>query len=46
LDASIKSGLEDEKAGRTYDLDEVFDELRREMVEPRPEPARWAKIAR
>ena len=31
LDASIKSGLEDEKAGRTYDLDEVFDELRRKI---------------
>ena len=24
----------------------VFDELRRKMAEPRPEPARWAKIAR
>ncbi len=43
LDESIKSGLE---AGRTYDLDEVFDALRRDMAKPQPEPARWAKIAR
>ncbi len=26
--------------------DEVFDELRRKMAEPRPDPARWEKIAR
>ncbi|MGZ0075224.1 CopG family transcriptional regulator (plasmid) [Sphingobium limneticum] len=46
LDASLKSGLEDVEAGRTRPADEVFDELRRKMAEPRPEPARWAKIAR
>ncbi|RSU54188.1 CopG family transcriptional regulator [Sphingobium yanoikuyae] len=26
--------------------DEVFDELRQELAKPRPEPARWEKIAR
>ncbi len=26
--------------------DEVFDELHRELGKPRPEPARWEKIAR
>lgn len=26
--------------------DEVFDELRQELAKPRPEPARWQKIAR
>ncbi|NML13082.1 CopG family transcriptional regulator [Sphingobium sp. AR-3-1] len=26
--------------------DEVFDELHRELAKPRPEPARWEKIAR
>jgi antitoxin ParD1/3/4 len=27
-------------------IDEVFDELRRDMAKPRPEPARWEKSAR
>lgn len=30
----------------TRPADEVFDELRRKMTEPRPEAARWEKIAR
>lgn len=46
LDASIERGLEDVKAGRVHDAAEVFDELRRELAKPRPEPARWEKIAR
>ena len=46
LDASVVRGLEDVKAGRVRPAEEVFDELRRKMAEPRPEPARWAKIAR
>lgn len=46
LDESVKSGLADVKAGRTRPADEVFDELRRERAKPRPEPARWQKIAR
>ncbi|WP_145206826.1 CopG family transcriptional regulator [Sphingobium sp. B2] len=46
LDASIERGLEDAKAGRLHDAAEVFDELRRELAKPRPEPARWEKIAR
>ncbi len=40
LDASAAK-LESARAGET-----VFAELRRELAEPRPEPARWAKIAR
>ena len=31
LDASIEEGIEDIKAGRVYDLDEVCDELRAEI---------------
>ena len=46
LDASVVRGLEDVKAGRVRPAEEVFDELRRKMAEPCPEPARWAKIAR
>ena len=46
LDASIERGLEDVKAGRVHDAEEVFAELRRELAKPRPEPARWEKIAR
>ena len=46
LDASIKSGLEDVEAGRVRDAAEVFEELRRELAKPRPDPARWEKIAR
>jgi len=49
--------LRDELLGRMLDAsaaelesaraaDEVFDELRRKMAEPRPEAARWEKIAR
>lgn len=48
--------LRDELLGRMLDAsaaelesacpaDEVFDELRRELAGPRPEPARWAKAA-
>lgn len=40
LDASAAK-LESARAGET-----VFAELRRELAEPRPEAARWAKIAR
>src|SRR3546814_12227957 len=46
LDESVARGLEDVKAGRVRPADEVFDELRRELAKPRPEPARWQKIAR
>ncbi|GFE77290.1 CopG family transcriptional regulator [Novosphingobium sp. TCA1] len=49
--------LRDELLGRMLDAsaadlesarpaDEVFDELRRELAQPRPEPPRWEKIAR
>ncbi|ALR19120.1 MULTISPECIES: hypothetical protein [Sphingomonadaceae] len=49
--------LRDELLGRVLDAsaaelesvrpaDEVFDELRRELAQPCPEPARWEKIAR
>src|SRR3546814_3365626 len=40
LDESVARGLEDVKAGRVRPADEVFDELRRELAKPRPEPAR------
>src|SRR3546814_1144739 len=43
LDESVARGLEDVKAGRVRPADEVFDELRRELAKPRPEPARWQK---
>jgi len=46
LDASIERGLEDVKAGRVHDAEEVFAELRRELAKPRPEPVRWEKLAR
>ena len=46
LDESVARGLEDVKAGRVRPADEMFDELRRELAKPRPEPARWQKIAR
>ena len=46
LDESIASSLEDMKADRTHDLDEVFDELRQEMAKPRPGAAHWQKIVR
>lgn len=46
LDESVARGLEDVKAGRVRPAEEVFDELRRKMAEPRPEPARWEKIQR
>lgn len=42
----LERSLEDVKAGRVYDAAEVFDELRRELARPCPEPARWVKIAR
>lgn len=29
-----------------HPIDEVLDELRRDMAKPRPEPARWEKVAR
>ncbi|MCZ4344135.1 CopG family transcriptional regulator [Sphingomonadaceae bacterium G21617-S1] len=49
--------LRDERLRRMLDVsaadlesarpaDEVFDELRQELAKPRPEPARWEKIAR
>jgi Arc/MetJ-type ribon-helix-helix transcriptional regulator len=46
LRRKLERGLEDVKAGRVRPADEVFDELRRELAKPRPEPARWQKIAR
>lgn len=42
----LESSFEDVKAGRVHDAEEVFDELRRELAKPRPEAARWEKIAR
>jgi len=42
----LERGLEDVKAGRVHDADEVFEELEREMAEPQPEEARWEKIQR
>ena len=44
LRRELERSLEDVKAGRVHDADEVFDELRRELAEPRPEAARWEKI--
>lgn len=42
----LERSLEDVKAGRVRDADEVFAELRRELAKPRPEAARWEKIQR
>jgi antitoxin ParD1/3/4 len=42
----LKRSLEDVKAGRVHDANEVFAELRRELAKPRPEAARWEKIQR
>ena len=46
LRRTLDCSLEDVKAGRVYDADEVFEELRRELAKPRPEAARWEKIQR
>jgi len=42
----LERSLEDVKAGRVHDADEVFAELRRELAKPRPKAARWEKIQR
>ncbi|MDE8651450.1 CopG family transcriptional regulator [Novosphingobium album (ex Liu et al. 2023)] len=42
----LESSLEDMKAGRVHDAEEVFDEILRKIAEPRPEAARWEKIQR
>lgn len=42
----LESSLEDVKAGRVHDAEDVFDELRRELAKPQPEAARWEKIQR
>ena len=42
----LERSLEDVKAGRVHDADEVFEDLRRELAKPRPEAARWEKIQR
>lgn len=44
LGRMLESAAADLEPGRP--IDEVFDDLRRRMAEPRPEPARWQKIAR
>ena len=46
LRRKLERGLEDVKAGRVRPAEEVFAELRRELAQPRPEPARWEKIQR
>lgn len=46
LRRQLDASLEDAKAGRVRDMDEVMDEWHREVTKPRPEPAHWEKIAR
>ena len=42
----VAGALAKVRGGCPPPAEEVFDELGREAAEPRPEPARWAKIAR
>lgn len=46
LRRTLERSLEEVQAGRVHDAEEVFAELERKMAQPRPEAARWEKIAR